>query len=129
MPAVPSSLLLTLKGEKLDARTARRAVMQVVGDNGSIQFVRDAILLTSELVSNAVIHTEQGCAVTVAFDRSEQRLRVEVADSSEELPTMASRSDRGRIGGLGLVLVEDVATRWGTTPTATGKTTWFELDA
>lgn len=129
MPAVPSTLQLTLKGEKLDARAARRAVLEVVGDNGSIQFVRDAVLLTSELVSNAVIHTEQGCAVTVAFDRREQRLRVEVADSSEELPTMASRSDQGRIGGLGLVLVENVATRWGATPTATGKTMWFELDA
>jgi hypothetical protein len=42
------------------AHRARRALHEFLGDDAAITFTRDAVLLTSELVTNAVTHTERG---------------------------------------------------------------------
>jgi anti-sigma regulatory factor (Ser/Thr protein kinase) len=104
-------------------RTARRVVLAAIGNIGSIQFVRNAVLLTSEVVTNAVEHTVGSCVVTIRLDRV--RLRVEVGDQSSVDPERAPRDTR--TGGRGLYLLDDLADRWGTTPSSSGKTVWFEI--
>ena len=120
-----SSLQLQLDGTTLDPSVARRAVMRLIGDESSAEFVRDAVLLTSELVTNAVVHV--GGAALLHAELLDDTLRVELTDASDVLPKLVDVQSM-KVGGRGLHLVNDRASRWGVTPRSRGKTMWFELD-
>lgn len=82
-----------------------------------------AVLLTSELATNAVLHARTPFRLSVALDED---LTVEVTDGSPELPLVESEpldGDRGR----GLLLVSELASSWGTRRETVGKTVWFSL--
>lgn len=83
-----------------------------------------AVLLTSEIVANAVRHAATACAVRV--DLEGDLLRVEVADGSPALPRLRTPA-ASDLGGRGLVLVESFARHWGAEPTSTGKVVWFDV--
>jgi anti-sigma regulatory factor (Ser/Thr protein kinase) len=83
-------------------------------------------LLTTELVTNVVLHV--GCpTVELRLSADGDHLRVEVDDSSTRVP-MVRRRDASRGSGVGMQLVEQLASRWGTEVRADGKTVWFEID-
>ncbi|MFI5530496.1 ATP-binding protein [Kitasatospora sp. NPDC051853] len=86
-----------------------------------------AELLTSELVTNALLHTERG-AVLDAVLSPEQRLRIEVQDGTTRLPGRRAASETAT-SGRGLQLVEALADDWGVQLRGDGKVTWFELGA
>jgi anti-sigma regulatory factor (Ser/Thr protein kinase) len=87
-----------------------------------------AVLLTSELVSNAVRHAATRLALEVQADPNAEVVRIAVRDSDGRLPI---RRDPGAdaTGGRGLLLVDALARRWGTDVEDEGKVVWFELDA
>jgi anti-sigma regulatory factor (Ser/Thr protein kinase) len=105
--------------------TARRAVREAL-IAAPRQFVADAVLLTSELATNAVVHTGRSYRVSLAFDRVAGFLRVEVVDRSDDQLRVPPRSE-GQVGGLGLGIVDATSTRWGTRRRRSGKSVWFEL--
>lgn len=82
-----------------------------------------AVLLTSELVTNAVLHTATDITVTAEID---DVVRVEVADGSREAP---SPKDYGHEAatGRGLTVLDSLADDWGTEIDDLGKVVWFEL--
>ncbi|MGW4646748.1 ATP-binding protein [Kitasatospora sp. NPDC004289] len=86
-----------------------------------------AELLTSELVTNALLHTERG-AVLDAVLSPEHRLRIEVQDGTTRLPGRRIASETAT-SGRGLQLVEALADDWGVQLRGDGKVTWFELGA
>lgn len=88
--------------------------------------VEDAELLVSELVTNVMRHTPATCAY-VGMMASDDTIRVEVTDSSLAPPERRVHPDLGEPGGLGLGIVDAIATRWGVVPSVDGKTVWFEL--
>lgn len=82
-----------------------------------------ATLLTSELVTNALVHAEGGAVVTaIAGDR----LRIEVRDFVSGLPEPKAPTADGT-SGRGLMLVRSLADRWGIRSHGVGKCVWFEL--
>jgi anti-sigma regulatory factor (Ser/Thr protein kinase) len=83
-----------------------------------------AVLLVSELVTNAVVHA--ACDVRLRVTPGSP-VRVEVHDENPEPPQARGREPL-EVGGFGLVIVESVASRWGVEPQPTGKVVWFELD-
>ena len=89
-------------------------------------------LLTSELVTNAVIHSVAGAGDTVGLRITTypNRVRIEVSDpgSGFEVGNLPSRPRD--FGGHGLVVVEGLSSRWGTTRAGSGAgfCVWFELD-
>ncbi len=90
----------------------------------------DAVLLASELVTNAVLHGAS--PITLRLVAAPGKIRVEVHDQGTALPV--PRSDDARLttpGGLGLVLVEALASYWGITRREgrAGKGVWFEMHA
>ncbi len=99
---------------------ARRAVMRMFPDDGPI--ADDVTLAASELVTNVVIHTNDGGRLE-AWARNPVRL--EVSDYSPDLPV--PNDDPGDKGGSGLHIIDHLADRWGTTPTPDGKTVWAEF--
>lgn len=86
--------------------------------------VDDVLLLVSEVVTNACLHTEgpREFALTCSADR----LRIEVTDGSPA-PPRPRPSDVTAPGGHGLVVVERLALGWGSVPRASGKTVWLEV--
>ncbi|MER5952017.1 ATP-binding protein [Streptomyces sp. NPDC001904] len=89
------------------------------------------ILLVSELVTNAVVHTGRPAVLRMvlpcAGGACPGTVRVEVADSSARPP--APRHAAGEeTNGRGLELVDGLADRWGWRAEGTGKAIWCEID-
>ena len=111
--------------------TARAFVRDTLQGWGYTDVVDDAVVLTSELVTNAVVHA--GTAADVLCLRTEDGVRVEVSDHypEREVPLQSSGLDFGspdREGGRGLLLCAALASRWGVEYTPTHKHVWFQLD-
>lgn len=87
--------------------------------------VDTAVLLTSELVTNAVLHARTEVTVTVSLDA--RRLRVEVWDGNAELPSMRPY-DVDDATGRGLPMIGAYSAAWGAEPRPHGKVVWFEID-
>jgi anti-sigma regulatory factor (Ser/Thr protein kinase) len=123
---------LTLSPERASAAAARglvRDVLSALSDE-----VRDvAVLLTSELVSNVVVHAETNVRVTVTDGPP---VRVEVHDGvaatdafRDIVERRAPMAPPTALGGRGVGLVHDLASRLGLTDDPDGgKVVWFELD-
>ncbi|GGO91597.1 SpoIIE family protein phosphatase [Wenjunlia tyrosinilytica] len=111
--------------------TARAFVRDTLHGWGFSDVVDDAVVLTSELVTNAVVHA--GTSADVLCLRFDTAVRVEVADRypEREVP-MQESLHRGpspdHEGGRGLLLCSALATRWGVEYTPTHKQVWFHLD-
>ncbi len=84
-----------------------------------------AVLLVSELASNAIIHADTQFEVILHAD--DAQLRVELVDGDPLLPTMRPYSPDS-VSGRGLHIVAATADRWGFEPRGQGKLVWFELD-
>jgi len=84
-----------------------------------------ALLIVSELVTNALVHTkgEVRLDLTLAGDR----LRVAVTDASPRSPAKPVIADWEATGGRGILLVEAMSAAWGTVPVSGGKQVWSEL--
>jgi PAS domain S-box-containing protein len=111
--------------------TARSFVRDTLQGWGFADIVDDAVVLTSELVTNAVVHA--GTSADVLCLRADDGVRIEVADRypEREIPLQGSHINMGspdREGGRGLQLCAAMATRWGVEYTPTHKQVWFQLD-
>jgi hypothetical protein len=84
-----------------------------------------AVLLTSDLVTHAIVHWDSA-TITLAVRCSRDQLRVDVYDTSLPLP-MAVDEQAIAEAGPGLALVANVATEWGSFLTFTGKAMYFAL--
>lgn len=83
-------------------------------------------LLMSELVSNAVKYGGDG-PVIVEIESTPACVRVEVDDRGPAFIPMPRSPELDVIGGWGFVLVDELASRWGSS--ARSAQVWFEVDA
>lgn len=92
------------------------------------QTAEDVELLVTELATNGVKHarTANGNRITLVARVEPGRLRIEVRDGGRGFEH--TRRDRGLTepGGWGLMLVEDLADRWGIEGDPS-TTVWFEM--
>ena len=124
--------LLDRLGERLGLDLARSPV----APGEARRFVRSALtevdvpmidaveLLTSELVTNAVVHAESEPHLVLVLHAD--RIRVEVHDADPDLPSRR-KPDEARPGGRGLMLLDQLASSWGAAPSGGGKVVWFEV--
>jgi anti-sigma regulatory factor (Ser/Thr protein kinase) len=103
-------------------RAAREFVREAVLESRN---VADALLLVSELATNAIIHAKTTFAVQVEV--REDVVRVEVVDASPDLPVIAESPPLGS-RGRGLGIVNSIARAWGTEMRGPGKAIWFEIE-
>ncbi|MFJ2650720.1 SpoIIE family protein phosphatase [Streptomyces sp. NPDC087420] len=111
--------------------TARAFVRDTLQGWGYSDVVDDAVVLTSELVTNAVVHA--GTSADVLCLRTEDGVRVEVADRypEREVPIQGTGhafASPDSENGRGLLLCAALASRWGVEYTPTYKQVWFQLD-
>ena len=82
-------------------------------------------LVVTELTTNAVRHARTLFTVSMTWDG--RRLRIEVSDAHPVAPAPREHPSPEALGGRGLLLVEQVADRWGYDPHERGKTIWCDL--
>ncbi|WP_433859811.1 SpoIIE family protein phosphatase [Streptomyces kronopolitis] len=104
---------------------ARRFTARTLRSWGVTDEVDVALLVVSELVTNAIAHTrgEVRLDLTLAADR----LRVAVNDASPRAPVKPASVDWEATGGRGLLLVEAMSASWGSVPLSGGKQVWSEI--
>ncbi|MFF9915759.1 ATP-binding protein [Streptomyces sp. NPDC013457] len=123
----PTQLLRKVGCEDLTAvpevRHALRRMLRTWGGPGASDV---AELLTSELVTNALIHTDHGAVVTATV--VPDSLRVEVRDFVSKIPEPRVPIADDGTNGRGLVLVQELADSWGVEAHGVGKVVWFELN-
>ena len=83
-----------------------------------------AVLLTSGLVTNAIVHARSPVILNLSY--TDGSLRIGVTDDNEQLPTQQVGGDE-LAGGRGLLAVKALAERWGATPKGRKRSVWFEL--
>lgn len=106
-------------------RFVRDALRSIAGSRDVDIDVDTAVLLASELVTNAVLHARSPFNIVVA-ERATDLVRVEVRDGSPVPPRMHSFSTMSATG-RGLRLLEQLAEAWGVESGADGKVVWFEV--
>lgn len=106
---------------------ARRFVAEALADWGASwdDVVDPALLVVTELTTNAVAHGHSSC--TVALGRAHGVLRISVGDRHPALPVVRE-PDAARPGGRGLYLVDRLSLRWGVEAGEGGKVVWADLD-
>src|SRR5256885_2322567 len=98
--------------------------------------LRSTALAVSSLVSRATTSTladapmkgRAGTTTDLIIDLGERRLRVEVRDAAAGRPERRDPSFDD-LSGRGLLIVDELADRWGVDEAPPGKSVWFELDA
>jgi anti-sigma regulatory factor (Ser/Thr protein kinase) len=114
-----------LAPDPISARAARRFVGHTLEQWGCEGATEVALLLTTELVTNAIIHARTNLAVRIAAN--ERRLRVAVSDTSHDPPRLRAGFPGLGERGRGLPLVDALSSSWGVDWTVDGKAVWFEL--
>ncbi len=116
---------LGLTGDHALVRHARRFVRHTLRSWGLTALGDQTELLTSELITNALLHA--GAPTQLRLFHGGQYLTVEVGDLDTREPR-PRRAMTGDEGGRGMHLVDELAHRWGSRSTGHGKVVWFELE-
>ena len=114
---------LTLAPQTASAGLARRWLAEQLSGY-EVDVAETALLLTSEIVTNAVLHART--PIDLAVQVAPGRVRIEVADRSPVLP-MTKHYDTSAETGRGLVLLEALASDWGVEAAPGGKVVWFDV--
>src|SRR5215208_1619207 len=124
---LPENLAFELTATPMAGPEARRALL---AGNGTLpgSVLDDVLLLVTELVTNAVRHSDAGPdgLVRVEIRRGADVLRVAVSDEGTGFAAEAPL-ERTEAAGWGLALVDRIADRWAVTPTGSGTCAWFEI--
>jgi two-component sensor histidine kinase len=110
---------------------ARWMIREQLSGTVSVSFLRDIMLATSELVTNAVRYAPGPCRISLFRSSRSTRLRIGVSDTSSDLPKLVAPTDP-MLNGRGLLIVDTVSSAWGTRMTDEGdgpwrKEVWFEM--
>jgi serine phosphatase RsbU (regulator of sigma subunit)/anti-sigma regulatory factor (Ser/Thr protein kinase) len=117
---------IRLPADRRTPGAAREIVRAALHEVELTELMDEALLLTTELATNGVVHAGTDIDLEVVADRDE--LTVTVTDFAGGLPTrMTPNGVEMTEGGRGMLLVDHFATSWGTTHQPTGKGVWFRL--
>ena len=113
-----------LEAQPQSAASARRFVDETLRRWECDELFDVVGLLTSELVTNAILHAHSEIELSVSM--MPDAIRIDVLDHSADLPSPRTAAEEDT-SGRGLWLVEALATAWGVDERPGGKSVWFEL--
>ncbi|MCC5578331.1 MULTISPECIES: ATP-binding protein [Microtetraspora] len=116
-----------LAGGREQVVRARRLVSAALGKDHPLH--DDCVLLTSEIATNAVVHSRsgEGGSFTLTVSRTDAGVRVCVQDEGSADPPCAGHAVPNGTGGRGLPLLDALAARWGMIREAGRNQVWFEM--
>jgi anti-sigma regulatory factor (Ser/Thr protein kinase) len=121
-----------LPDEPCAAALARAVVLGLIQRAGMLDQDGDALLMTSEVVTNAIQHARQTHrdeprSIMLDARVTSDQLRVEVHDPDQHGPELTNAGPTAT-HGRGLMIVQALAKEWGVVRTGpSGKTVWFTL--
>lgn len=116
---------LSLGLDRRSPSAARRFVAATLVEWGCDDVTDEAMLVTSELVTNAIVHADSAPELVLRY--SDNAVHIEVRDRSSGSP-LPNDAAPGDVGGRGLAMVDRIAAAWGVTPTpGGGKAVWVDL--
>ncbi|MFI6547438.1 ATP-binding protein [Streptomyces prunicolor] len=118
--------VLPFEAAPAEVRLLRKAVVMQLSRWGAPVAVDEAELLVTELATNVLKHVGEGTSATLILEWRGERLRLEVHDKSQAMPSLNS-ADCDEECGRGLHLLAALAADWGTVLTAVGKAVWCEI--
>jgi serine phosphatase RsbU (regulator of sigma subunit)/anti-sigma regulatory factor (Ser/Thr protein kinase) len=128
---MPSTARESARGFPSDDRSVAEARWFVRGELeawGAADLVDRAILMTSELVTNAVIHAGTPVEVRLLLDESSLRLEVQDLHPLRTLDPTLPRPVDDDEHGRGLLITSAVSSSWGVSYTDAVKRVWVEID-
>jgi anti-sigma regulatory factor (Ser/Thr protein kinase) len=124
--AAVSAFRISLPQGTASPAEARHQVARFAVENRLTAEPAVALVVLSELVTNAVLHGAEPIEVCVSGEGD--ALRIEVSDGDAQSTRLVPRAPQpDRPGGLGLHIVDALARRWGTDIREDGKTVWAEI--
>ena len=129
-PSPASAVNTRIAGGPEAACAARELLTRLLGDTTDEGTLQDALLLTTELVTNAVLHAkvDHSRAVELRVATYTDQLRVSVTDPGAETTPRVRPQDLSVPGGMGLFLVDHISADWGVIRLRDGsRQVWFEL--
>ena len=121
---------VTVPHERSSVRAARHALAYELAANGIETPMRDdAILVLSELVSNAIKHAEPlpSGDISVSWALHQDRLHLEITDGGALTRPQAAAAAVSSLGGRGLDIVRTICSEWGVTEDGNAVTVWADL--
>lgn len=124
-----SKLVATVYHETIPARTASvpAARQHIASLLGALPFKDDALLCFSEILANAVLHSnsrESGGKVRISASIQAGHFRAEITDQGG---TWKAATDANDDSGRGLRIVQALSSQWGVTGNQTERTVWFSI--
>lgn len=110
--------MIRLAADEHSVAAARGFVTEFCASHRCEVLLDGAVLVASELVTNAVVHARSECVLEARLDGG--FLRVAVSDTSRAAPSPRLASTASH-GGRGLFVVAAMASVWGVVPTPDGK--------
>jgi anti-sigma regulatory factor (Ser/Thr protein kinase) len=121
---IDAELSQTFVSSTWSLRAARRFVSTTISEWGFDGVAADAELIASELATNAVSHARSH--FSVGLSRLGNQVRIAVGDA-DNTPPIVRAPNRAGVGGLGLHLIESLATCWGYEIDSHGKIVWADI--
>ncbi len=113
--------------ERRSVPAAREFAREVLADWGVRGRADDVVLCVSELATNALLHgVPPGRGFLLRLLPCGDGVRVEVHDSGGGVPAVPLEPGGSDEGGRGLLLVSELADKWGVTEREPGEVVWFE---
>lgn len=122
---VPPTVRERIDADRFAPSLAREALQRFCAAYGVASDVAPLELVTSELVTNAVVHT--GTPIDLTLRLSESLLHIAVRDRGAGQVRLSEVVEDGAEHGRGLLLVDALAYAWGTMPAQPGKTVWASM--
>lgn len=121
-------LRLALPSDASAVRLARQVTRDALDAWHLGQLEEDAVLLVSELVTNALRHAKDTGAIGLELVSTGTRLRLEIQDGDPSWRQMDFPIDSDE-SGYGFLVVDSLADDWGLRRVCAGKAVWAELVA
>ncbi|MDG9694319.1 ATP-binding protein [Streptomyces sp. DH17] len=113
--------------ERRSVPAARAFARETLVDWGVRGRADDVVLCVSELATNALLHgVPPGRGFLLRLLPCGDGVRVEVHDSGGGVPAVPLDPEDADEGGRGLLLVSELADKWGVAEREPGKVVWFE---
>jgi anti-sigma regulatory factor (Ser/Thr protein kinase) len=129
MEVTEASVLMLPFAASSVGEARRRLVSDLIAAGIYDAAIRDAALVVSELLSNALRHAGPlpGAQISVAWRVDAGRVQVSVRDGGGQTRPELGQPTQAATGGRGLRIVEKLSADWGTSSDDEGTTVWAQI--
>jgi len=128
MRNLPARAHRVFAADERSVAEARRFVRDHLDEWGVRDAADSAVLLVSELITNAVVHAGTTTRLELRLDQGNLRVDVEDRHPTRTLPMLGPVPSPDSEGGRGLLIISSLASAWGVEYSGNAKRVWLRID-